>query len=90
MMVQMIHHEAQFDRRGYSSVTLEIEQPPNNITFNGHNQTEATAFLREGHYSVKILEKDGKKDFFVHTAPNTHLTIQTDAIPFTPVEFIQP
>lgn len=90
MMFHMIDQEAEFDLRGRGTVTLEMKQPPRNITFNGHNQTEDTAILRQGHYSVKILEQDGKKDFFVHMAPDSHLTISTETIPYTPVEFLEP
>lgn len=90
IMFQMIDHEAQFDRRGYSTVHLELEQPPKNITFNGHNHTDGNAILLQGHYSIKLLEQGGKKDFFIHTAPGSHLTIQTSSIPYTPVEFLRP
>ncbi len=90
IMVHFIYEEAQFDRRGYSTVTLQMKQPPNNITVNGHNQFEETIILRQGHYSVKILLPDGKKDFFVHTAPNSHLPVDVSNIPFTRTEIILP
>lgn len=92
MLIQYhrIYEEAQFDLRGYGVVMLEIESQPKNVTFNGHNQSEKKIILRKGHYSVKILEQEGKKDFFIHAAPGSHLVVPVEPIPYTPVEFIVP
>ncbi|MGI6458196.1 MAG: hypothetical protein ACOX5R_21615 [bacterium] len=75
---QQILQEAQFDRRQYGTVKIQLSEPiDHKVTMNGHAKDLEINGIREGIYAGKVIDRTYRQshNFYVHVAPGRQTTV---------------